>query len=352
MNLDNITLRPEATIRDALLALDGSGAGALIVAGAEGRLRAIITDGDIRRALLRRFSLDDSLASMLEQEGPREPIALPIGATRAQVRAVFKAAGIQHLPLVDHRGQVVRLLLWRDLAEERFSELNAVIMAGGMGTRLRPLTDTTPKPMLHVGSRPIIEHIVRHLVDHGITDIAISVNYLGDQIIDHFGDGKAFGASIEYLHEEGPLGTAGALHGYAKRDRPVFVINGDILTQVDVSLMYRFHHNLNADITIGLSSYQYQIPFGVVETADMMVTRIIEKPKRRTYVNGGIYILESHLIDLIPRGRSFNMTDLIDLVIDEGKAVAGFPIREYWRDIGRPQDLAAAAEDVARWERP
>jgi NDP-sugar pyrophosphorylase family protein len=219
-------------------------------------------------------------------------------------------------------------------------------MAGGLGTRLRPLTDDTPKPMLPVGGRPLMEHIIGQLRESGIRRVNITTHYRHDKIAEHFGDGDGFGVEIEYVSEERPLGTAGALSLLAACAEPLLVVNGDILTRVDFRAMLGFHRRQEAAFTVGVRRFAVDVPYGIVETEGPEVREITEKPRFEFLVNAGIYLLEPEIVRLIPVDTRFEMNDLIGLAIAEGRRVVNFPIVEYWLDIGRPGDYAQAQADA------
>jgi len=248
--------------------------------------------------------------------------------------------------LVDSDGCVVGLVTTRDLLPSDDLSLAAVVMAGGHGMRLRPLTDDLPKPMLPVAGRPLMEHIVSQLERAGIRRVSITTHYHAEKIVEHFGDGHAFGVDLTYVNEDRPLGTAGAL---ALVDRPaetLLVINGDIVTQVDFHAMYAYHREHEADLTVAVRAYQVQVPYGVIETEGVHVSSIKEKPHLNFFVNAGIYLLEPSALAHIPSGRRFDMPDLIDALLGCGKPVVSFPIREYWLDIGEHDSYLQAQRDM------
>jgi NDP-sugar pyrophosphorylase family protein len=239
------------------------------------------------------------------------------------------------------------LVTQEDLLPDEAPPLQAVIMAGGYGTRLRPLTRKLPKPMLPVGERPILELIIRQLRKAGIRNVNISTHYKSKKITEHFGDGKAFGIQLRYLTENRPLGTAGALGLMKPPKEPILVVNGDILTRVDFRSMLDFHREHKADMTVGIQKYDIQSAYGVVETEGSLIRGLAEKPHFSYLINAGIYLLEPSVIRLIPKGRHFDMTDLIQKLLDTGRPIVSFPIREYWLDIGQHEDYQRAQKDFA-----
>jgi NDP-sugar pyrophosphorylase family protein len=227
--------------------------------------------------------------------------------------------------------------------------INAVVMAGGFGKRLRPLTDSMPKPMLPIGDRPMLEWTIGQLRKTGIQQISLTTHYMPEAISEHFGNGDGFGVKINYVHEETPLGTAGALGLLGKVDGPLLVINGDILTQVDFRVMLNYHQKHKACLTVGVRRYEIQVPYGVVECTGARVDKVSEKPQMPFLVNAGVYLIEPTALQFIPPGRNFDMPDLIQRLITENLIVVSFPILEYWLDIGRPGDYETAQEDVRTW---
>jgi NDP-sugar pyrophosphorylase family protein len=257
---------------------------------------------------------------------------------------------IRHLPLLDDAHRVVDLVCLADLVPERAGDdpLTAVIMAGGLGTRLRPLTEHTPKPMLPVAGKPLLERTIGNLRDAGVRDVVVSTRYKAEHVESHFSDGAAFGVSVRYLNEHRPLGTAGSLRLMDRPESTLLVINGDVLTSLDFRAMRAFHADHRATLTVGVRKYAFSVPYGVVECDGPAVTRLREKPTYTSFVNAGIYLLEPGAFDHLPDADGpFNMTDLIERLVDSGGSVVSFPIHEYWMDIGQPEDYEAVQRDVA-----
>jgi NDP-sugar pyrophosphorylase family protein len=222
-------------------------------------------------------------------------------------------------------------------------------MAGGLGTRLRPLTDDIPKPLLKVGNKPILETIIRNFAEHGFVNITISLNYKGDMIKDYFGDGSDFGVNIDYVEENKRLGTAGALSLLKENPHePFFVMNGDLLTDVNFSHLLDFHSFGNSTATMCVREYEYQVPYGVIQTKDSDITSIVEKPIQKFFVNAGIYVLSPSVFNDIPENEFFDMPTLFNILIEKQKKVSSFPIHEYWLDIGRMSDFEQAQSEYFR----
>jgi NDP-sugar pyrophosphorylase family protein len=250
------------------------------------------------------------------------------------------------LPVVDAQNQVVKFLLRKDLVAEGRVDLSAVIMAGGYGKRLLPLTESVPKPMLPIGDRPMLEHVIKQLRRSGIREVNMTTHYLPESISNHFGDGNGFGVRLNYLKEENPMGTAGGLKLMKRPEGSFLVVNGDILTGVPFQEMLMYHRKHRAEITVGVRKYEMQVPFGVVQCEDVKITGLQEKPSLNFFINAGTYLLEPSAYDSIPEGQPFDMTDLIKKLIAEGRTVVGFPIMEYWIDVGRPEDYKKVQEYV------
>jgi len=254
---------------------------------------------------------------------------------------------INHLPIVDASNKLVDLWLRRDLISEEDIQLQAVVMAGGFGKRLHPLTHDTPKPMLPVGDKPIIEHIIDQLKSSGIHQVNVATHFMGEKIKKHLGDGKEFGVEIEYVAEDRPLGTAGALSLIQAPEMPVLVINGDIMTKVDFRSMLNYHQEYQADLTVGAKLYDIVIPYGVLDCEGTKIKKIKEKPEHKFLVNAGIYLLSPNVYKHIPKEEHFDMTDLIEKLISKNYRVISFPIMEYWIDIGQHTDYDKAQNDLS-----
>ena len=333
-----LTISPDVCITEAIEQLDRAGTGALALCEDDRTLVGLLTDGDLRRAILRGVPLT----------GPCKTIAVGAPLTAGASISVADALdlmvlhGVDHLPLLDAEGRLVDVLLRRDIAVDNRPALSAVIMAGGLGKRLMPLTEHTPKPMLPVGDRPLLERTIEQLRRAGIRDVSMTTHYLQDHITRHFGDGHEFGVHISYASEDQPLGTAGGLKLLDRPAGPFVVINGDILTGVAFDKMLEYHHRHGAEITVGVRRYVIDVPFGVVECDDVRITEFREKPSLTLFISAGIYLLEPSVCDLIPDRQFFDMTDLIKKALDEDWTVVSFPIIEYWLDIGRPEDYERA----------
>ena len=344
VRLQSVVISPQTSIAAAMAQLDKAGTGALVLCTSDRILYGVLTDGDIRRAILQRKSMDIPC----EIIATKTPTVADVLIPPAEALELMNRHEIDHLPIVDAENRVVQFLLRKDLTPETYLDLPAVIMAGGFGKRLYPLTESVPKPMLPVGDRPLLELIIQRLRRSGIHDVNLTTHYLPDSIVDHFGNGQNFGVSLNYLQEDNPMGTAGGLKQMNRPAGPFLVMNGDILTAVPFREMLAFHRKHSAMITVGVRKYDMQVPFGVVQCDDVQITSLEEKPSLSFFINAGTYLLEPAAWDYIPKGRRFDMTDLIRALLDAGERVTSFPITEYWIDVGRHEDYQRAQEDVLK----
>lgn len=346
--LRKVIVDPQSSILDAIKAIDAGNIQAVLVAGSDDVLRGVITDGDVRRGLLKGETLQSPVAGIMNTK----PVTLRAPASREDALAQMRRSAVRQVPVLDESGRITGLhLMEGDSATEGHGDAPwVVIMAGGRGTRLHPLTETTPKPMLPVGGQPLLETIIRALVTQGFSRIYLSLNYMAEVFRKHFGDGSRFGADIRYIEESERLGTAGALSLLPEQpERPFLVMNGDLLTQVDFRNLLAYHAEHQAQATMCVRDYSVQIPYGVVELDGHQVTALVEKPRRSFFVNAGIYILDPGLLKHIPASTYFDMPQLIDAALAGGGKVASFPLHEYWLDIGRFDDLEQARAEFQRW---
>jgi dTDP-glucose pyrophosphorylase/CBS domain-containing protein len=347
-DVESFCISPDHTLRDAMGCIDRNAEGIALVVDAERRLLDTISDGDTRRAILAGTDLDLPVSDVLDAargRGRAAPTTAPAGTPSHELLHVMNERVIRQIPLVDDKGRVVGLALLGDLVRSYELPLTAVVMAGGFGTRLSPLTDDVPKPMLRVGDTPMLERIVEQLREAGVRRVNVATHYRGDLIADHFKDGSDFGVELEYVHEDQPLGTAGALGRMEHAKDPLLVINGDILTHVDFRAMLHFHREHAADMTVAVRENMVSVPYGIVEIEDEQIVKISEKPTLRYLVNAGIYLLDPDVVARVPRDRPSDMTHLIEALLSDGARVVAFPIHEYWIDIGRIEDYERALAD-------
>lgn len=311
-----------------------------LVVGDDGRLLGTVTDGDIRRAILRGVGMDQLVETVMN----RTPFYVMPGYDQDELKATMTARRYHQVPVIDKDRHIVDLVVIDDILKEGQKHDNwVVLMAGGLGKRLRPITETMPKPLVKVGGKPVLENILEKFVNQGFEHFYISVNYMGDQIKAHFGDGNDWGVEILYLDEDQALGTAGALS--LINDVPkqsMIVMNADLVTEINFSKMLDFHRQHGAIGTMGVRAYDFQVEYGVVEIEDGAISAINEKPVHKFMVNAGIYVLEPETLKDIPCGARIDMPTLFNTWATEGKSCAAFPIHEHWLDIGRLEDLERA----------
>jgi len=351
LRLESLFVGPEDSLRTVLTCIDRNTQGIALVIDGKRRLLGTITDGDIRRAILHGLNLSLPVSALLERKRTattRGPITAAPDTPLAEIHRLMQQHRIRQVPVVDDENTVLDVVTINELLPCQPLPVQAVIMAGGFGKRLHPLTEDTPKPMLPVGDRPLLEVIVDQLRRAGVGKLVITTHHQSEKIVNHFGDGQRFVVEIDYLKKDRPLGTAGGLGLMDAPDGPLFVMNGDVLTQVDVRAMLEFHQEQQAALTIGVRTYDLKVPYGVVENEGGLVQRIVEKPVYHLFVNAGVYLLNPNAYHQIPRGQRFDMTDLIQRLLESGQRVASFPIIEYWLDIGRHDDYRQAQEDVQK----
>lgn len=345
MNLHNILIPPTSTIVDAIRCIDRGGHQIALVVGGDNVLLGTITDGDVRRALLRGLPLSAEVSGIMT----RKPYTVLQDTPKTEQLQIMRVRGIHQLPLVDAEGRVAGLSRIDDLLSSGRRPNPVVLMAGGLGTRLRPLTEHMPKPMLSIGGKPLLETIIESFINYGFHRFYISLNYRGEMIKSHFGDGRRWGVEIAYLEEENSMGTAGSLTLLPERpEHPFFVMNGDILTSVNFLQMMKFHVDTEAMATMAIYEHAVQVDYGVVEVDDYRLTGITEKPLHRFFINAGIYMLNPEALERIPHGRRFDMPMLFQSLVGEASRTAAFPIREAWVDIGQPQDLLRAESEFVK----
>lgn len=353
VELARLLVAPDSSIRQVMTCIDRNAKGIALVVDHERRLIGAVTDGDVRRAILAGLDLDLSVQALLERRASTlypGPFTAPVGTPNSELLRMMNEWTLRHIPLVDEVGRVVGVALLSDLVKEFELPLTAVVMAGGYGTRLRPLTEDLPKPMLRVGDRPLLELIIKQLREAGIRRVNLTTHYKAETIARHFGDGRDFGVEIHYVQENQPLGTAGALSLLDASDAPLLVINGDILTRVNFTAMRDFHREHQAEMTVAVRQYDFHVPYGIIESHGVAVTGILEKPILRHFVNAGIYLLNPEVCRFIPDGESYDMPDLISRLVADGHRVVSFPVCEYWLDIGQHEDYQKAVADIENEE--
>jgi dTDP-glucose pyrophosphorylase len=313
-----------------------------LVVDSEGKLLGTVTDGDIRKAILAGKDLDITAGEAMRSQ----PITSASKTPRAAILKLMREKRIHQMPLLDNQGRVVDVLTVDDMIGAAQKPNAIVIMAGGLGTRLHPLTEETPKPMLKVGGKPILETIIQSFIDQGFTNFFVSVNYKANIISEYFGDGSRIGAKINYLHEKSRLGTAGGL-SLLPRDihTPIIVMNGDLLTRISVDALLDFHERESAVATMVVREDHYQVPYGVVEVDGTQIVGVEEKPIQRHLVNAGIYVISQDGLNNIPGDTFYDMPTHFAKLAANGHRTAAFPLHEYWVDIGRLDELERAQRE-------
>ena len=309
------------------------------------RLLGTISDGDFRRGMLSGLTLEDTVEKIMN----KNPRTVNEGTSRLEILKLMNDTKILQIPIVDRNNFVIGLHLWDDISvQAKYSNI-MVIMAGGKGSRLHPQTENRPKPMLLVAGIPILEHIIKRARSQGFNHFIIAINYLGQIIEDYFKDGHKFGVKIEYLHEDVPLGTAGALSLLShKPERAFIVTNGDVITDINYSDFLEYHTVQNAAATVAVHTHEFQIPYGVVQINGLEVESYEEKPIVSSLINAGVYALDPDILDLITEPKFRDMPELLDISRDLKKKVIVYPLHESWIDIGRPIDLEIANKNNSR----
>ncbi|MDF2153918.1 nucleotidyltransferase family protein [Vibrio sp. CAU 1672] len=340
----NVLIKPTSTLRDALEIINNEALRVVLVVDDDGALLGVVTDGDIRRGLLKNLPLTADVAQVMNTS----PLTADVNTPREDLIEAMENRSVLSIPLID-KGKVVGLETLHGVLRQPTYQNPVFLMAGGFGTRLRPLTDTCPKPMLKIGNKPILETVIHSFIKAGFVNFYISTHYMPEQIEAHFGDGSELGVSIQYVHEESPLGTGGALGLLPKdlpQDLPLIMMNGDVLTKVDFRRLLEFHTENQADATMCVREYDYQIPYGVINGEGNKITSMVEKPVQRFFVNAGIYVVSPRVVQSVPKNHRIDMPTLLEQHMIEREKVLMFPIHEYWLDIGRMDDFNRAQADI------
>lgn len=336
-----LSLLSDASLKDALLALDKTAKQIILIVDGEDRLLGTLTDGDIRRALLKDIALNAPVTLAMNAHPAVGYASEHLIVWRQKLQGKL----IRHLPIINEANLLVGLYFDRAISLSGLP-YPVVLMLGGLGTRLRPLTQSVPKPMLKVGNRPILEHIVETLVSQGFNEFYFCINYLGNMIRDYFGNGDKWGVTIHYVEEPTRMGTAGALSLLPHLPQtPFIVMNGDLLTKVDFKALIDFHQEQHAMLTVCVREHEHQVPYGVIELDQHRVERVVEKPVYHYWVNGGIYALSPQALAYVPKGQFYDMPELIDKIIAEQQQVSAYRLQDYWLDIGQMPDFEQAQTD-------
>jgi dTDP-glucose pyrophosphorylase/predicted transcriptional regulator len=343
-NYKDILLSPGSTIREALKVIDSGAIKIGVVVDENEKLVGTITDGDIRRGILNNLSLDDTIDSVV----CKTPTVCKIDDSKEKILEIAVDKKLYQIPIIDSKGKLVGIEEVDELLKPKYKNSKVVLMTGGLGTRLKPLTNETPKPMLKVGDKPLLESIISGFKKYGFTEIILSVSYKSEIIENYFGDGSNFGVSIKYIHENKRMGTAGTLNFMRELlSEPFFVMNGDLLTNINFEHMMDYHIENSSVATMGVREYDFQVPYGVVNLKGVNIKGIIEKPMHSFYVSGGVYVLDAKVLDFVPENEFFDMPTLFEKVIDKNLKCISFPIREYWLDIGIVADYERANREFS-----
>ncbi|CEK10222.1 nucleotidyltransferase family protein [Legionella hackeliae] len=343
-NWESLIIHPQATISETIEILDKGGQRIALVTDQNRRLLGTVTDGDIRRALINHLTLDLPVERIM----CNTPKTASVNWSKDLILSTIEKYQLMQLPIVDTDGRVVGLQTLYDVLRNRHRDNPVFLIAGGFGTRLHPLTQDCPKPLLKVGNKPILELILERFIDAGFHRFFISLHYMPEMIKEHFGDGSRWGVNIQYVHETKPLGTGGALGllPHSEIDLPLFMMNGDLLTSLDFQSLLDFHYDHQGIATMCVRQYEHCVPFGVIDFHGHRVASIVEKPVQRFFINAGIYVLSPELIRGVHPEVRIDMPDLLQEHINKGNNVNMFPIHEYWLDIGRMDDFNKAQKDI------
>ncbi len=335
-------VRGSTTIRDTIRTIDASAMQIALVVDEASRLVGTVTDGDVRRAILRGDSLEEPVESIMNSQ----PTTATINESSESIFLLMRQKQLHQIPIIDDEGRLVSVEIIDELLQPASKANPVVIMAGGLGSRLSPLTDDCPKPMLRVGNKPILETILESFIEFGFHRFHFSVNYRADVVKEYFGDGSAWNVGIRYIEENQRLGTAGALSLLDPAPQlPLIVMNGDLLTKINFQHLLDFHSGHNAVATMCVREYEQQIPYGMVSVDGHRLVGIKEKPAQKFFVNAGIYVLNPGAFEYLPRASAIDMPDLFSRIVEDGRPASVFPLREYWLDIGRFDDLERARNE-------
>ena len=338
---------PEILLQDALRVMESLRHKFLVVSTSDDRLLGTLTDGDVRRGLMRNLTVQNPIVDFMNAT----PSWLPVGSSEAEIQSLMERLGAAFVPVLNKKNRLCHIAVKGAVSEELPNHV--ILMAGGLGTRLKEMTTNCPKPMLPVAGKPILERVILNLRELGFRHFHLSVNYLSEMIEQHFGNGSALGVEISYLKEDRRLGTAGALGLYrVSNSHPILVMNGDVLSKVDFRSMIQEHVIAGNRITVGTRTMENQIQFGVVKCEGERVVGIIEKPIEKHMVSAGIYVISPSIPLTVETGECVDMPELINRLVNDGEHVGVFPIHEYWIDIGRHDDFSQAQKDHAEKDEP
>lgn len=338
-----IVIKPKDSLEHAIKVLQEGGCRITLVVDSNNKLLGTVTDGDIRRALMRGITMASKISEVMN----KAPVTANKADPREYIMTLMNDMSLIHIPIIDDSGGIFGLETIQMLHEKPSFDNPVFLMAGGFGTRLHPLTENVPKPLLEIGKKPILKTIIEQFIRHGFHDFYISTHFKSNLIKDYFQNGSQLGVSIHYIYEDSPLGTAGSLGLLPDNlpDLPIIMMNGDLLTKVNFKDLLDFHESNTAEATMCVREYDYQVPYGVVDIEGCSIKKIEEKPVYNFFVNAGIYVLNKSLINKVDGKSRLDITDFLEKELDSGK-VNAFPIHEYWLDIGRMEEYEKANQDV------
>ncbi len=333
-------LQPNVLIKDVIEVLSEASLRIVLIVDESSILLGTVTDGDIRRGLLKGLTLNDPISEVVNQK----PIVVPRNFPKEQVLKIMSANKVFQVPVIDEDLRLVDLYLWEELTSPAARDNTMVIMAGGKGSRLLPKTEKIPKPMLRLGEKPILEHIIERAKKEGFSRFILAIHHLGEVIEEYFGDGKTLGVNISYVKEKAPLGTAGALSLIEpKPSQPIIVTNGDVLTDIKYGEILDFHNYSKGIATMAVQMREWQNPYGVVNTDGIEITSYEEKPITRTLINAGVYVVDPSVLELLTCVTSCDMPQLFELARAKGMKTVAYFAHESWMDIGTHEDFESAS---------
>lgn len=346
-NWKKIILSKADTIQTAINILESESLRIVLVVDENDRFVGTVTDGDIRRGLIRHLPMDTAITEIMF----KKPIVASENDDKESILSKMKELDILQIPIVDGDGKIVGLETLQHLIERKRLDNPVFLMAGGFGKRLQPLTDNTPKPLLKIGTKPILENILEQFIDVGFHSFYISTHFKSEMVREHFGDGSNWNITIEYVHEEVPLGTAGSLGLLPENlpDLPILMMNGDLLTKIDFSKLLNFHLQSDGSATVCVREYDFQVPYGVIKAKDDRIISIEEKPVHRFFINAGVYVLDPKILHNIDGVSYLDMPKLLEDEIENSGQVNMFPVYEYWLDIGQKDQFKQAQQDLAEF---
>lgn len=342
-NWRDILIPPNTSLEETISVIDKGALKMALVVDEHEQLLGIVSDGDIRRALIAHKTMETPICEVMNVK----PLTAKSATNKRKLLDLMHSKGLLSVPIVNN-GVLVGLETLQKITQKPSFDNPVFLMAGGFGTRLRPLTDNCPKPLLKLGEKPILETILESFIACGFHQFYISTHYLPEAIQSHFGDGRKWDVDIHYIHEEAPLGTGGSLGLLPKDlpDLPIIMMNGDVLTKIDFAQLLAYHNEENPFCTVCVREDEYQIPYGVIEAEGNKITNLVEKPTQKYFINAGVYVVSKELVNQVENQQRIDMTDLIESAIKRDDFIAMFPVHEYWLDIGKMVDFYQAQKDV------